>query len=357
MPSSDKWENFERLVAAVHRAADEGADVRWNDSIQGRQFDVTIRFRKGLYDYLTVVECKSHERPISVDKVDAFVTKAADVHANCAVIASSSGFQSGAQDAARKHNVTLIQVTESSEIDFSVFGARVVGVTNTLHIQSVELLYTDGERKKLPEESHKLTYYVDKICFRCGDERATLDEILQGQSGRFFGGEVDVYQEHVIECPLDTVVIGPDDGEIALKSLDRIHVRAGIRKATVIDGPAKVDPYLFVPDVKVRNVITGQEHSFSQNRLAFGVNNAFVVGQFYEQPQVAMYYFCESIEGQVAHLYLVESFQHGQLIQAELMMETKYADLYVPVTDTTVLQRLERRLNVLKGLAAPTDGD
>jgi predicted helicase len=157
MPSSDKWKNFERLVAAVHRAADEGADVRWNDSIQGRQFDVTIRFRKGLYDYLTVVECKSYDRPVSVEKVDAFVTKATDVHANCAVIASTSGFQSGAQEVAQRHNVTLIEVTESSDIDFSVFGARVVGVTKTLHIQSVELLYTDGERKKLPEESHKLT--------------------------------------------------------------------------------------------------------------------------------------------------------------------------------------------------------
>jgi hypothetical protein len=26
-------ETLERLVAAIHRAADEGADVRWNDSI------------------------------------------------------------------------------------------------------------------------------------------------------------------------------------------------------------------------------------------------------------------------------------------------------------------------------------
>jgi hypothetical protein len=113
-----------------------------------------------------------------------------------------------------------------------------------------------------------------------------------------------------------------------------------------------VDPYLFVPDVKIRNVITGQQQSFSQDRLAMGVNNAFVVGQFYEQPQVAMYYFCESIVGELAHLYLVESFQHGRLIQAKLEMEMKYADRYVPVTDRSVLQRLQRRLNALKGGSA-----
>jgi hypothetical protein len=32
--------------------------MRWNEVICGRQFDVTIRYRKGLYDHLTVVECK-----------------------------------------------------------------------------------------------------------------------------------------------------------------------------------------------------------------------------------------------------------------------------------------------------------
>ena len=65
--------------------------------LPGRQFDVTIRFRKGLYEYLTVVECKDYEKAIPVEKVEAFVTKSADVHAHRAVMASTSGFQEGAQ--------------------------------------------------------------------------------------------------------------------------------------------------------------------------------------------------------------------------------------------------------------------
>src|SRR6266852_6674060 len=109
MPStSDKWKHFERLVTAIHQAADQGAEVRWNETINERQFDVTIRFKKGLYEYLTVVECKNYEKAIPVEKVEAFVTKAADVRADRAVMASTSGFQQGAQEVAARHNMTLI---------------------------------------------------------------------------------------------------------------------------------------------------------------------------------------------------------------------------------------------------------
>jgi hypothetical protein len=89
----EKWKHFERLVTAVHQVADQGAEVRWDETIAGRQFDVTIRFRRGLYDYLTVVECKDYEKAVPVEKVEAFVTKAADVQAHQAVMASTSGFQ------------------------------------------------------------------------------------------------------------------------------------------------------------------------------------------------------------------------------------------------------------------------
>jgi hypothetical protein len=30
-----KWKYFERLVAAVHKASDAGASVKWNDTING----------------------------------------------------------------------------------------------------------------------------------------------------------------------------------------------------------------------------------------------------------------------------------------------------------------------------------
>lgn len=85
---------LERLVAAIHGAA--GTSVAWNERIDGRQFDVVMRHKNGLHDYLTVIECKDLNRRVSVADVDALATKSRDAGANKAVIVSAVGFQSGA---------------------------------------------------------------------------------------------------------------------------------------------------------------------------------------------------------------------------------------------------------------------
>src|SRR5207244_2636840 len=79
--------------------------------------DVTIRFRLGgLYEYLTVVECRDEKNPIEVGDVDAFVTKSKDSGANKAVMVSASGFQSGALAVAEKHGIELYTLTEVSKV-------------------------------------------------------------------------------------------------------------------------------------------------------------------------------------------------------------------------------------------------
>ena len=344
----EKWKYFERLVAAIHSAADYGADVRWNELIDGRQFDVTIRFRKGLYEYLTVVECKSYEKPVSVEKVEAFVTKSSDVHAHHAVMASTSGFQKGAQEAAHKHSITLVHVTDSSEIDLSLFGAHWVGLTDVLHIDSIELEFTDGEKKQLPKENSAMTYYASHILIQCGSGQEILNDVVHHHLSALPRGEPDSYKDHIIKCPTGACVLGPDDGEIPLKPLVCIRVRAGLAKAKTFTGPLMVDTHFLLPDVKVRNIDTGEEKTFSLHDLPLGIDTALAEGKFYELPQFAEYYYCDSIKDGVADIYLIESFQHGQLVQAHLKMKIQYANHYVPVSDQAAIRRLSRRLSHIK---------
>jgi Restriction endonuclease len=346
--SSDKWRHFERLVAAIHMAADEGAQVRWDDTINGRQFDVTIRFRRGLYDYLTVIECKDYARAVSVEKVEAFITKAADAKADLAVMASASGFQQGAQDVAARHKMTLIQLTESSDVDLSLFNAQWAGETHAMHIKSVEFEYADGERKMLSEQANELTYYANQTMMQCGAERVNLDTLLKVNSGNFLAADMDVYRDNLIRCPPGTRVIGPDDGEIPLKAIACVHVKAGLTKFKLVKSSVRFDPYLLVPAVGVRNLTTGEENKFEQHGLAIGVDTKFETGRFYEQPSLASFYYCDAIEGDIATIYLVESFQTGKLIQAKVTMKVEDAKFYVPTSDKTSIKRLERRLEALK---------
>jgi hypothetical protein len=347
-PTSDRWKHFERLVAAIHQAASRGADVRWDDIIDGRQFDVTIRFRHGLHEYLTVVECKDCKHPVPVGEVEAFVTKSKDVHAHKSVMASASGFQSGAQEVAQRHNITLIEVDQSTgDVDPSLFGARWVGTTPAFHIQRIELEYCDGERKSLPEESNVLTYYVGHVLIQQDSRLRTLEEVLQPLSPDLLKNPTE-YQDFVIHCESGAHVIGPDDGEVPLKAIARVHVRAGLSEAQVLDGPRMFDPSLLVRDVIVRDVATGEQKSFKPNGLKLGFKTTFAKGRFYGQPQNNNYYYCDEIEGKIARLYLVESFQMGELVQAEFTVETQHANYYIPVLDEATLKRLHLRLDQLR---------
>jgi hypothetical protein len=349
MPStSDKWKHFERLVTAIHQAADDGADVRWNDSINGREFDVTIRFRRGLYDYLTVIECKDYEKPVPVEKVEAFVTKSLDAHAHHAVMASTTGFQRGARDVAQRHNITLIHVTDSEDVDLALFRARWTGTTDALHIQRIELEYVDGEKKPLPEAADAMTYYVKHILLQCGADGLTLDDLIECHSPRFHGGALDAYKDHIISCRPGTCVAGPDDGEFPLRLLARVHVRVGMTNARVLTSPVRFETHLLVPGVKVKNVATGEVNKFSRQRLPLGVNTEFSKGTFYEQPSISAFYYCDGVKDNTATIYLVESFQTGELIQAQLAVNTENARFYIPVSDKAVIQRLQRRLDRLK---------
>lgn len=344
---SDRWKRFERLVAAVHQAAGADSDVRWDEVISGRQFDVVIRFRQGLHEYLTVVECKDYNHAVPVHEVEAFVTKSRDVHAHKAVMASSSGFQSGAQEVASKHNITLIEIADSAEIDPSIFGARWAGVTPVFHIQTIELEYHDGEAKRLPEEGNRLTYYGRHVIIQVGSRQQTLESAIHMPSPEDFK-ELEEYREFVIPCEADARVIGPADGEIPLKPLSRIRIRAGLSEARILDGPRMFDPNLLAPDVIVRDVATGEEKSFKRSGLKLGFKTKFAQGCFYGQPEIGHYFYCYEIKDNVARLYLVESFQLGELIQAEITVEARHANYYVPVTDEPNLKRLRLRLEELE---------
>jgi hypothetical protein len=346
--NSKHWEQFERLVAAIHRALDPTAKVTWNESIEGRQFDVTIRFKKGMYSYLTVIECKDYATAVSVEKVEAFITKAHDARANQAVMASSTGFQSGAHSVASRHNVTLMQLTDSPDIQ-PLFGAKWGESVNAIHVKRIELRYTDGEAKTLPESAGALTYYVSRITVRDGRSESSLDDLVGKAAQLPSDSPIDCYVEKTIPLPGDSILLTPDDGEYPSKRISSIVVTVGNTMARTLSGPTLFDFSLMLPDVEVANLSSGEKRVVSRHGLALGTAERFEKGSFYEQPQNEYYYYCEEINAEVATILLVESFQHGELVQAELKVQLKYANHYSQVTDSLVIARLTRRLARLKG--------
>ena len=337
----NKWRHFERLVAAIHQAADQGAEVRWNETIDGRQFDVTIRFRRGLYDHLTVVECKDYKQSVSIEKVEAFVTKSRDIHANVAVLASTSGFQSGAKEAARRHGITLLHVSHRTSVNLSLLGLRWGEPTEMLHIERVLLLYADGTKKGLPDESNVLTYYCQHTLLERAGQKSTLDSVIAKELIAL--PLKQEYHVHTIDVEDGTHVVAPDDGEIPLKELSSIQIRTALVEGKTFTGPYKIDPAILSHTVDVQNIGSGETTSFDFHSLPLGVGTRFVAGKFYEAAGLGFFHFCRSVTNDSAEVWLVESFQHGHLLQAQMILEMKAAEKYIEVTDQSVIERLERR--------------
>jgi len=344
MADPRKWKKFERLVAAIHVAADEGAQVTWDERIGSRQFDVTIRFERGLYKYLTVIECKDYSRPVSVDKVDAFVTKCHDVGANFGVLASSSGFQEGAETVAKKHNITLLHIIDTGKISSLPFGAKIDGETDALHIDMVSIEYSDGEQITLPGESNALRYYVNHTIINIGDVQKSLQNMICEHIANI---PIEEYETFSIDCPDGASVVAPNDGEVRLEAIKSIHFRAGMIKAKMMHGPAIFDPYLLSPDIKIVNISSGDERIIPQAGLPFGFDTTPEIGKFYENKNLSIFYYCANINGDLITWYLIESYQHGQIIQGNFTQLKQYSKYYVEVTDTITLQRLRGRLNAL----------
>ena len=69
------------------------------------------------------------------------------------------------------------------------------------------------------------------------------------------------------------------------------------------------------------------------------------VGKFYFSYHPLKYYYCDRITGNLVHWDLIESFQNGDLISATIRQDIKWSPKFIPVTDKTILARLQRRLS------------
>lgn len=113
-----KWKGFEKILYAIHDLKREGVEVKFDDSIVGRrtgrprQIDVSLRFKQGYYNYFVVIECKDHNKRISIEKLEAFRTKIEDVGAHKGVMVSQKGFQEGAVKVAESYNIDIFTLTE-----------------------------------------------------------------------------------------------------------------------------------------------------------------------------------------------------------------------------------------------------
>lgn len=341
-PYINKWKLFERLVAAIHLIDESISNVRWNDKINGRQFDVTIRTRKGFYDYLTVIECKNFSESVPVKEVEAFVTKSRGVGAHKAIMVSSTDFQSGAEDVAKQHSIdlfTLKTVTEAPcELDSGKTG-------HALNIYDVKLRFPGKQKKNtlvLPEERNMLPYLIKHTIFARQGNLTSLSSLIENDRQQLSEDATDSAQIFRHSFPSVTTVKTPILGrECTITSLS---FKYELVPAKLLDGDAVLDPSLVnvvFAKYYYENVITKEQFIIPRKDIKIGFDTVLEEGKFYENPALEFCYYCERIAADLATIFLVESYQHGDLCQGRFSQKLEHAKHYVEINDKKEVARLK----------------
>jgi restriction system protein len=76
------------------------------------QIDVTARFRLLGLDFLLLVECKDHIRPVEREDVQVLADRKRATGAQKALLVATNGFQRGAVEYASVHGIALVRIVE-----------------------------------------------------------------------------------------------------------------------------------------------------------------------------------------------------------------------------------------------------
>jgi len=338
-----KWKKFERVVAAIHMAENSGATVTWNDHINGRQFDVAIRFIFQFYEYLTLIECKDEQTRVEAGDVDAFVTKSHDAGANKAIIVSSSGFQSGAKTVAEKHNIELFTLTEIQVMPEAILTDLVISVLTVLPLgfwktgtKEVINLSNNPNQRAYQLENTVLTGYGGQTVLGLLKPFSQLLAPFDIPGVPKFGGTFPVAtkkrQNLPLQLMLGTKAIFP--GSTTEIPVSHLLLSYWMEDARVLAMGDQSTQYQY------KNERTDETKTIKTENVKLGFDTKLKAGNFYYQPKLNSFYYCESIEKNGALMFLIESYQNGQLVQAKAIVPFMDSSDFLELTDRKEIERL-----------------
>ena len=335
----ESWKQFEVLVAALHHSSSNGGTVTWDEKINRRQFDLAIRFTQGVHDYLTVIECPDSKNAVPVSDVEAFVTKANYVQANKAVVVSSSGFQSGAIEVAQRENVVLLTVTERYEEPPMPADAE---KEVALNIMDLSVRFGDGDHIQF-EDGPKLQYLVNHTCILDpAGIRKSVSEIL---ATWVQGYVADGTKEQLCSIAFPAGSAFEDQEGNTRRDVSALAFGAPYIDAYMSKSTPPLDFQLqqtLAKKYALTRLDGSQVFESFFTDLSLGRCSDIEVGKYYSNPALGFFYRCEDISDDLVTWVVVESYQHGKLMQARFTANAKYNEQYVPVTDKKKLVELRR---------------
>lgn len=324
---------FERFVAAIQSLSERSGDVRWDERINGRQFDVTIRTSTDGATVLTVIECRDLSSRVAVEAVEAFVTKAKDAGADRAVIVSSSGFTRSAVDAATRHGVELRVVKEVIE-DAPSRTTRKQG--EALNIRRIRFFDPDGKIHQFRLDDPQMRDAIIRIPGRefSVDQFTTMFQLEIITRLRDCGGAEEF--EH--SFPSGSELAAPGESS---RPISRIAFIAELITATIVTRHAPPVNLRRIRRYEISTPGSTDILSIAANDLIIGPNTQLTPGKFYRDV-LGMTFKCLSIKAKTVTMMQLDLRSGPRGIAAvTFTMDTSYRNRYAEIEDAVLCGRLE----------------
>lgn len=126
MKAGTEYELFVKEIyeAILRYEGVENIEVQHDVKVVGssgvaRQVDIFWEFKTAGIKYKLIIECKDYKTAVSLDKIDAFHSKVADIGGAIGVFVSKNGYQSGAIELARKYGIQLREIRAPNDNDWN----------------------------------------------------------------------------------------------------------------------------------------------------------------------------------------------------------------------------------------------
>ncbi|MBA3335496.1 MAG: restriction endonuclease [Acidobacteria bacterium] len=343
-----KWKKFERLIAALHLAEQKGATVKWNDEINERQFDVTIRFNEAFYEYLTVIECKNYSIPVPVKEVEAFVTKSRRVKADKAVMFSTSGFQSGAKKVASDEKISLFSLLNVPQLSSDDLAKRFLPYICIFYFFRFKLLEKNSFIA-IPEEPKVLRNLMRSNGIVGPEINTNPEKLVEQYKDLVKSSASEITQTFEIEFPESTELVHMNGlARDKIKSFLFDYCLVPISKLKTTKGIG-IDHYLLGDVCELKDEINNKTQIIDTSQYQLGFDTQVEIGKFYVNPNLDFYYYCAAIDENLAEMWLIESYQNGGLFQAAgIILDSKNTTQFVEITKKEEIERLRLIYGELK---------
>ncbi len=145
---STDWRDFQRRVANYFRG--RGCEATVDATVQGvraaHKVDVLVTFYRAGMKCKWIIECKLWNRRVPKEKVQALRSIVDDVGADRGILISENGFQSGAYDASRGTNVTLIPSWQEVESTIQLDSSSLELTRGTVSDRTLALTFSSDQK-------------------------------------------------------------------------------------------------------------------------------------------------------------------------------------------------------------------